>query len=143
MNKTEYVKTIEKALVGHVSAQELQDIVAYYRDYIDMEIRKGRAEQEVLDQLGNPRLLAKSVIAARQQKENTKDEPVRERAQTTEENASAGFRIPLPILLLIICLALGMIFSALFSVLRFLVPILLPVLVVVGVISFAKRWKRK
>ncbi|MBE5881573.1 MAG: DUF1700 domain-containing protein [Lachnospiraceae bacterium] len=142
MNKADYIKTIEKALVGHVSAQELQDTVTYYRDYIDMEIRKGRTEEEVLESLGNPRLLAKSIITARQEKENVEHESVKQSAWQEREKQTSGFRIPLPVLILIIFLFLGMIIGVLFSIARFLMPILLPVFLVIGVISMLKRWKR-
>ena len=67
MKKAEYLQVLEKALVGNVSPQELQDIVSYYRDYIDMEIRKGKSEEDVINQLGNPRHLVKSIIAAKEQ----------------------------------------------------------------------------
>jgi len=143
MNKTEYIKTIEKALVGHVGSLELHDTVTYYRDYIDMEIRKGRTEEEVLEQLGNPRLLAKSIIAAQQQKENAAHEYVQEHQRQAEEEKSGGFRIPLPILILIIFLILGMMISAVFSIASFLMPVILPVALVFGVISLVKRWKRR
>ena len=45
MKKAEYIQVMEKALVGNVSPQELSDIISYYRDYIDMEIQKGKTEQ--------------------------------------------------------------------------------------------------
>jgi len=36
--------------------------VRYYEEYIDLQIRQGKSEQDVLQQLGDPRLLAKTVI---------------------------------------------------------------------------------
>ena len=139
MNKTEYVQIIEKALVGKVSPQEVQDTVAYYRDYIDMEIRKGRSEQEVLDQLGNPRLLVKSIIAAKEQRNASI-----EAEQVHEESAQGkSFRIPLLVVILIVLLILGLVLAMLFSLARILLPVLLPILFVVGTISMIKKFKRK
>lgn len=137
MNKTEYVQIIEKALVGNVSPQELQDTVAYYRDYIDMEIRKGRSEQEVLDQLGNPRLLVKSIIAAKEQREE-KEEPEAVREETAR---GRSFRIPLLVLVLIIFIVLGLVLSFVFALARFMIPILIPIAIVWGIMSLIKYLK--
>ncbi len=137
MNKTEYIQVIEKALVGNVSPQELQDIVSYYRDYIDMEIQKGRSEREVLDGLGNPRHLVKSILAAKEQK------GVESSVETTQEEKENGrsrnFRIPLlPIIiivLLIVWLALGFVVA----LARFVFPLLLPLVIIMGIISLIRR----
>jgi len=139
MNKTEYVQIIEKALVGNVSPQEVQETVAYYRDYIDMEIRKGRSEQEVLEQLGNPRLLVKSIIAAKEQRETNEqaDEVHEERAQ------GKSFRIPLLVVVLIALLLVGLVLALLLTVARILLPVLVPVLFVIGTISMIKKFKKK
>ncbi len=130
MNKTEYVQIIEKALVGNVSPQEVQDTVAYYRDYIDMEIRKGRSEQEVLDQLGNPRLLVKSIIASKEQRE-TNDETETAHA---DNGRGRSFRIPLLVLIVVSLLLFGLL-------LRFVLPVIIPVVIVFGIISMIKRFR--
>lgn len=138
MNKAEYIQTIEKALVGNVSPQEVQDIVSYYRDYIDMEIQKGRSEQEVLEQLGNPRLLVKSMIAAKAQREENKEkETIRE-----ETARSRSFRIPLFLIVIIIFLVLLLALRFILAVANFLIPILIPVALVMGVVSLIKRLKK-
>lgn len=131
MNKTEYVQIIEKALVGNVSPQEVQETVAYYRDYIDMEIRKGRSEQEVLEQLGNPRLLVKSIIAAKEQRDSYE-----ETEEMHQETQRKGVRIPLFVIVLIVLLLVGLI-------LKFILPVILPALVLLGIILMIKRLNKK
>ncbi len=131
MNKTEYVQIIEKALSGNVSPQELNDTVSYYRDYIDMEIRKGRSEQEVLEGLGNPRLLVKSIIAAKGQRVES-DEA--ERVQEKNEQ-SAGVRIPLFVSIIGVVVLLGLL-------LHILLPVLIPVAIIFGLWSFIKKLKK-
>lgn len=64
MNKYEFITELQKYLTGKVSIYKLQDLTRYYQDYIDTEIRKGRAEEEVIASLGDPRLLAKSIVTA-------------------------------------------------------------------------------
>lgn len=140
MNKTEYIQIMEKALAGNVSAQELQDIVSYYRDYIDMEIRKGKTEQEVLDRLGNPRHLVKSMIAAKEQK-NVQNEA--EKLQEGEPGGnSKSFRIPLLLITVIVLLLLWLALGFVAVLARFLLPILIPAGIVMGVVWLLKHWKK-
>ena len=136
MSKQQYVEAIEKALVGHVSPQELSDTVNYYRDYIEMEIRKGKSEQEVLKELGNPRLLAKTIIMASEHR-------VEQETVDASEKQESGWNIPLPIVILILVLALLLIFGALISILRVILPVAIPVLCVVFVISILTKKNQK
>lgn len=135
MNKTEYVKVIERALAGKVSPQELQDTVTYYRDYIDMEIRKGNTEQEVLERLGDPRLLAKSIIAA-------KGHEVQNEAVTDREEQPGGVHISLPLVILAVLIILFIVLSLVLAVAQILLPILIPVALVFVILSVINRSKK-
>lgn len=64
MEKKEFIEKLQRALAGGLGSSLVAENVRYYQDYIESEIRKGRSEQEVLEQLGDPRLLAKSIIEA-------------------------------------------------------------------------------
>lgn len=54
MDKTEFIDKLRRALNGNISPSMVQNNVSYYEDYIDSEIRKGKTEKEVMDQLGDP-----------------------------------------------------------------------------------------
>ena len=43
---------------------QLRDIISYYKDYFAMEAAKGISEEETIRKLGDPALLAKSILAA-------------------------------------------------------------------------------
>ena len=62
MNKEEFLKKMKCALDGQVSDLIISDNIDYYKNYIDSEISNGKSEIEVLDMLGDPRLLAKTII---------------------------------------------------------------------------------
>lgn len=64
LNKEEFITRLQHSLAGALPGVQVAEHVRYYREYIDSEIRKGRGEAEVLAQLGDPRLLAKSMIEA-------------------------------------------------------------------------------
>ena len=57
-----FIKNLSAALEGNVSNSEIASQIAYYNDYVDSEIRKGKSEDEVIDSLGDPRLIAKTII---------------------------------------------------------------------------------
>ena len=62
MNKEEFLEKMKVALEGQVTDIILSDNIDYYRNYINSEISNGKSEVEVLNMLGDPRLLAKTVI---------------------------------------------------------------------------------
>lgn len=62
MEKQEFLEMLRLALNGRVSAEIVADNVRYYEDYINIEVRKGRSEEEILAQLGDPRLLARTIV---------------------------------------------------------------------------------
>ncbi len=62
MNRQEFLNRLQAALNGEISPQAVQTNLRYYRDYISSEIAKGRSEREVMEELGDPRLIAKTII---------------------------------------------------------------------------------
>ena len=64
MERREFMEKLQRALAGGLNSSMVADNLRFYQDYIDSEIRKGRTEEEVLESLGDPRLLAKSIIEA-------------------------------------------------------------------------------
>ena len=73
MTKNEFMIKLQEALENDLDASAVRDNVNYYSNYIDDEIRKGRSEEEVLDELGDPWVIAQSVIDMSAQKNVTED----------------------------------------------------------------------
>lgn len=138
MTKHEFIQELRKALSGMVGHSVINENVTYYEDYIDMEVRKGRSEEEVLSGLGDPRLIAKTIIETT--KAATRD------MEETGENGQAGktggrhrvFHVPGWLFILLFFLVLFLLFQMVGMVLSFLLPILLPVIL----IWYAIRWWR-
>lgn len=61
MNREEFLRQFREALEGKVSERVINENVTYYRDYINHQVNSGRSEGEVLSELGDPRLLAKTI----------------------------------------------------------------------------------
>lgn len=64
MTKQEFLEELKQALSGQVSSEVLMDTYRYYANYIEEEMQRGKSEEQVLNELGRPALIARSVIAA-------------------------------------------------------------------------------
>lgn len=64
MTKQEFLEELKQALAGEVPANVMMDSYSYYANYIEDEIRHGKSETEVIEELGKPMLIARSIIAA-------------------------------------------------------------------------------
>ena len=65
MNKQEFIATLRRELSGMPDYEYINDTVSYYENYIESEIRKGNSEEDVLAELGDARLIAKSIRASK------------------------------------------------------------------------------
>ncbi len=64
MSKKDFVIKLQRALAGKMSSDEIAKHAAYYEEYIEIEVRKGAPEEDVVEMLGDPELTAKSILAA-------------------------------------------------------------------------------
>lgn len=62
MNRRDFTERLEQALEGEVSPQVVHSNVQFYENYILDEMRKGRSESEILEELGDPRLIARTIF---------------------------------------------------------------------------------
>ena len=63
MSKREFLNRLKEALENGLDSRTVQENMDYYRSYIEEETGKGRSEEEVLDELGDPWVIAQSVIS--------------------------------------------------------------------------------
>ena len=61
MNKYEFLKILRESLEMSLEKDAINAQLDYYDKYISDEIEKGRSEKEVIDELGDPRLIAKTI----------------------------------------------------------------------------------
>ena len=153
------MEKLQRALAGGLNSSQVTENVRYYQEYIDTEIRKGRSESEILTALGDPRLLAKSIIEANKRAgksggtnqnydEEIDDDGVgqgyyrsynhqRNEDRNPYEDTMNGkvFRMPGWLLLLIITVVVLLIIGVAFSLISVLGPILIPMLIVMLIIK--------
>jgi uncharacterized membrane protein len=61
MTKNEFLELLKNTLVGQIPDLEIESNMKYYEEYIREEGYK-TSEEEVINQLGDPRLIAKTII---------------------------------------------------------------------------------
>lgn len=64
MNREEFLNHLAAALNGEVPAGVIQENLRYYDEYIRGEAAKGRSEEEVIEEIGGYRLIARTIIDA-------------------------------------------------------------------------------
>ncbi|MBE5965719.1 MAG: DUF1700 domain-containing protein [Lachnospiraceae bacterium] len=72
MQKSEFLNILRHSLEGEIDPNEIEQNIRYYDQYIGN--RSGDEEERILEELGDPRLIAKSIIEAdraAKQKEKT------------------------------------------------------------------------
>ncbi|MBQ4523292.1 MAG: DUF1700 domain-containing protein [Lachnospiraceae bacterium] len=95
MNRVEFLEGLNEALKGEVDPREYQDAIKYYSDYIEARMREGMSEEEVISSLGSPRLIAKSILQAQENKakdSGRREETYENKTTRTEFDLGKGFR---------------------------------------------------
>lgn len=149
MDRREFIDKLQRALAGGLSSSLVAENVRYYGEYIDSEIRKGKTETEVLNTLGDPRLLAKSIIEANKQagasygSNREYDDEVSDGVQehARDRNAFDGKPIMLPgwLILLIITVVVIIIIGLVTSLLAVFAPVIIVALVVLLIVKIFQK----
>ena len=134
MNRFEFTESLRKALSGRVSHQVVNENVAYYENYIDTEIKKGRSEEAVLEELGDPRWIAKTIIDTA--KEEGASLEGQEEFSRKAEHSARVFRLPMWLVAVIAVVLLVVVFKIVGIVLGLLLPVAIPVVLVLWLIRY-------
>lgn len=62
MTREDFLRELRISLQGRIPQGQVNEQLNYYENYIIEESKKGRTEEEVLLSLGNPRLIAKTIV---------------------------------------------------------------------------------
>lgn len=62
MNRSEFLSKLSEALENDLSGSQVRENLEYYDSYIRSEIQNGKSEQEVLDMLGDPWMIARTIV---------------------------------------------------------------------------------
>ena len=62
MSREEFLSTLREALTGEVPEAVIADNLNYYRNYLTQEMEKGRTVDEIVEEIGGPRIVAQTII---------------------------------------------------------------------------------
>ena len=164
MDRNEFVSTLRAALTGEVSPAAVEDNVRYYQNYISQEIASGKSEKEVLEELGDPRLIARTIIDTQGNDGYGSDptytyyeeEPEAKKGFHAEFNDDGGIDIKYKrfnfntwygklLVAVVIILILVLIGAIVGGILSLVLPVLIPVVIVLFLVRlimiiFGDRW---
>lgn len=146
MSRYDFIEKLRAALSGKATQSTINESVRYYEEYFDTELRKGKSEEEVLRQLGDPRLLAKSIVEANKQVGRTSSGAggYSDTVDFETENGRRGahmhrdggeYKIQKWVLILIAVLVVLLIISLVGTVLRFVLRIVIPVVLILAAVK--------
>ena len=91
MSRQEFLQRLRETLTGEVPGNVVEENIRYYDEYISTEVRNGGTEEEVIASIGDPRLIAKTIMDAN---ENAKDTSYSGESRTVyEEDMGTGRQI--------------------------------------------------
>lgn len=148
MSKEEFLNALGKRLAQTLSPDRVTGHVRYYDQYIEEQKAAGRTEQQVLEELGDPLLIARTIMdTSPEGNDSVWEEPSSSR--TTGGGSESGYgdsgkRHRIPMEARVGCLVAAIVFvliAAFFlwlvgSVLSLILPVLIPVLLIGYVLSF-------
>ena len=149
MTKKEFLSGLRTALSFKVSTAVVEENIRYYEEYITTQVRMGRRESEVVDELGDPRLLARSIADASKSAgdangENAEsycgdayhDDGYSQQHEYGNSFAHKIFRLPGWCLKLLGIVIAFLLIYIIISFLSFLAPVLIPVIVVLAMMIY-------
>ena len=156
MRQEEFLQSFQEALTGEVSESVIQNHLAYYKNYIYEEVRKGRSQEDVLSSLGNPRLLAKTIIDTNKSNDFTGYDYEKNKTydsynsfhswEDAEEDKSHGrfrhIRIPSWLMGVLSILVIAVIIGLAFCAISYLAPVILTIVGIGIVVNVIRRITR-
>lgn len=148
MTKAEFLEELRRHLAGQMQDGKVLAHVRYYEDYIEEQIRSGKEEQQVLEELGDPRLIAKTLRDTDAGSDSNQEIYEERRSGESSEGGSSGsyrtgnvFHIDFSkwYVKVLAVVAVIVILVVLFSILSAVLPFFIVLAVILFVLSWLKN----
>ena len=140
MKKHEFLSELKEALEHNMDEQKIKGHVEYYDEYIQNEVKSGRSEEEVVNELEDPWAIAKTIRLSEgmdQDKQENTYTTTEEETPSTETKQGINWKGILVVIVL--CILVFSLFSALMGILGLAIRYAFPILIVVLVMQIMKR----
>ena len=143
MSKQEFLDGLRRSLAGNLETREINEHINYYSDYIDSQIRAGISEEAVMASLGEPRLIAKTLIGM-EGVETVAEEYVEDDAKTKGDYRQfqvngKTFRIPGWIFTILVCVLCFCVLTVVFALVTRLLPFFFMIMLGVMMYRFIRN----
>lgn len=152
MTRKQFLEELRDSLEGMVSPMVIQQNLNYYENYINEQIRNGKTEEDVLNELGSPRLIARSIIDAAGEDDGYVQSEVFEEGQEDNESEdsfddhmhvftmnSAKFKIGCLLSVVVFVLILYLLFHIFSAMMVVLGPVILVGVIVAVIMHITGR----
>lgn len=145
MTKTEFMEVLQRTLAGSLGSGTVSGHMRYYQDYFDSQLAMGKDEMQITAELGDPRLLAKTIIEAAKREgigggTPEYDEVYEDGTAEPKGNGRVkAYRMPVWLVAVLVFMVLFVIVGMVTSVVTALLPVLLPVLAVLLVVRLVRN----
>lgn len=137
MNKQQFLNELRQCLEGEVSYQVLNENIAYYDHYFDEQRSMGKTEAEIVEEIGKPSLIAKTIIDASgiEQSAYYEEQVYTENGDVDQEDESGVQVIEIKwyhklIFAIVLILIIVLLVTVTGAVVSFLAPVILVLLVI-------------
>ncbi len=151
MNKTEFLQQLREALTTDLSSRAVEENIRYYSQYISDEERKGRTEEEILNELGDPWLIAKTIIDTGVSEEaneyssygSSENSDYQGYGRQSDYDGMKVYHVDTwwkkALIIVGVIVVIGLILSLITGVVSLLAPVLVPILIIAIIINLLKR----
>lgn len=154
MRKEEFLKELERLLSEQLPREAVVENIQYYEKYIDSQIQNGRSEQDVMNELGSPHLIAKTIVETsggiyfaeqesasqmERQRGPSFEKQMEQRMRSFQMNCLAVVLVALlvvSVILVVVGRVIGFVFGVVFRV-------MLPVVLIAVVVALVAWWITK
>lgn len=146
MTRMEFMDALQRALAGALGSGTVNGHMRYYQEYFDSQLSMGKSEEEIVAELGDPRLLAKTIIEAaklegRSGSGTPEYDEVYEDGTGNTKNATSAktYRMPGWLLAVAVLMIVALVIGVVGSVVTMMLPVLVPLLCVIVLVRFFQR----
>ena len=155
MDRVEFLAILRESLEGYIPKADVEENIAFYRNYFE---EAGASEKKVIEELGDPRLIARTIIQAYKASKGPMADYYEEQARSEySQSQSSGHggnqegtefrakrdriksRIVYGGILLAILLVIGVLLAVVGAVIMYLLPVLLVILVVKLLLDYFEK----
>ena len=148
MNRSDFLMQLREALENEMSAGEVQENVDFYNRYIQEELDAGKSEEEVMDMLGDPWAIAKTVLMSSGMGRNGGEAVYEDVEEAKEDRTCNNAKVHVvgldawwkkAVLAVSVIVIFLLIIGIIMGLITVVLPIVLPVLIVLFIVRLFQR----